>query len=120
MLEESRAVLAAHQLDNAAVDAIIDWVNQGNVIPENQLLLPIYRFVKLYSYILNQFGYVGPIPEGMSSEAALKHEAYSKFHSSIKEHILIEAEEFWKAYKYRAPYWLLTEFADGYFAQIHK
>ena len=43
--------------------------------------------MKLYSMILNLFGSEGPIPEGMSAEAALKNVYYSDTHDQIKAEI---------------------------------
>ena len=42
---------------------------------------------------------------------ALRHEAFKTFHNSIKEVILIEADNFKKQYGYTPPYWRLLEFA---------
>ena len=106
-------------VDNAAVDGIIEQVNSGKSIPSNNLLLPLFRVVKLYSWIMNTFGLVGPIPEGMSPEAALRHEAYSEFHSQIKNYIILRSEEFQKEKGYRPPYWILVKFANEYLVKVN-
>ena len=106
-------------VDNAAVDAKLEWFEYGNSIPSNYLILPIYRIVKLYSTILNLFNLVGPIPEGMSAEAALKHESYSTLHLDVKTHILKKAEVFKVEKDYRPPYWRLVEFGNDFFNNIY-
>ena len=102
-------------VDNAAVDAILEWADSGNVISANYFILPMYRIVKLYSSILNIFNGVGPVPEGMSAESALKHEAYSALHNEVKQQVLKKAEEFWRKNNYRAPYWRLVDFGNDFF-----
>ena len=98
-------------VDNAAVDAILEWSEVGNNISTDWYMLPIVRALKLYSIILNQFNIAGPIPEGMSATSALRHEAFKSFHSSIKNNILDKAENFKKQNGYTPPYWRLLEFA---------
>lgn len=98
-------------VDNAVVDAILEWSEEGNEIAIDWYMLPIVRPVKLYSVILNLFNYAGPIPEGMSATSALRHEAFKTFHSSIKKVVLDKAEKFKKQNDYPPPYWRLLEFA---------
>ncbi len=50
--------------------------------------------MKLYSMILNLFGSEGPVPEGMSAEAALKNVNYSETHDQIKARLIILANQF--------------------------
>jgi len=105
-------------VDNAVVDAILEWKEKGNDIEINYYLLPIYKFVKLYSTILNQVNLVGPIPEGMSATSALRHEGFNSLHDDIKSYVLTKAEEFKSEKNYTAPYWWLVRFADAYFESV--
>jgi hypothetical protein len=98
-------------VDNAVVDAILEWSEAGNERSIDWYLLPIFRATKLYSVVLNQFNEAGPIPEGMSATSALRHEAFKTFHNSIKKVVLNEAEKFKMQYGYTPPYWRLLEFA---------
>ncbi len=98
-------------VDNAVVDAILEWSEEGNEISIDWYMLPIFRATKLYSILLNQFNEAGPIPEGMSATSALKHEAFKTFHNSIKKFVLNKAESFKRQNGYIPPYWRLLEFA---------
>lgn len=98
-------------IDNAVVDAILEWSEEGNEISIDWYMLPIVRVVKFYSILLNQFDLPGPIPEGMSATSALRHEAFKSFHNSIKKVILEKADNFKKQFGYTPPYWRLIEFA---------
>lgn len=98
-------------VDNAVVDAILEWSEEGNEISIDWYLLPIFRATKLYSVLLNQFNAAGPIPEGMSATSALRHEAFKTFHNSIKTVVLNKAESFKRKNEYVPPYWRLLEFA---------
>lgn len=98
-------------VDNAVVDAILEWSEEGNEIEIDWYLLPIVRIVKLYSAILNLFNAAGPVPEGMSATSALRHEAFKTFHSSIKINVLEQAKKFKNLNGYTPPYWRLLEFA---------
>jgi len=51
------------------------------------------------------------IPEGMSPEAALRNERFSKTHAKIKEHTVALAERFQKDRGYKPPYWELVKLA---------
>ena len=53
----------------------------------------------------------GPVPEGMSAEAALKNINYSDTHDQIKSKLVFLADQF-KIYKgYTPPYWELVDLA---------
>ena len=71
-------------LDNAVTDVMLEEADSGKALSYDWYLLPIGRATKLYSMILNLFGAVGPVPEGMSAEAALKNVEYSETHEKIK------------------------------------
>ena len=98
-------------VDNAVVDAILEWSEEGNEISIDWYMLPIFRATKLYCVLLNQFNEAGPIPEGMSATSALRHEAFKTFHNSIKTVVLNKAESFKRQNGYIPPYWRLLEFA---------
>jgi len=71
-------------MDNAVTDVMLEEADSGKVLSYDWYLLPIGRIMKLYSTILNLFGSEGPVPEGMSAEAALKNVDYSDTHDQIK------------------------------------
>jgi len=107
-------------MDNAVVDAILEWSEKGNEIPTDWFKLPIVKVFKLYSSILNQFNIAGPIPEGMTSSSALRHEAFKNLHSEIKKIVQAKAINFRNTNNYNPPYWRLLDFARSYFADKHK
>ena len=96
-------------LDNAVTDVMLEEADSGKVLSYDWYLLPIGRIAKLYSLILNLFGEVGPVPEGMSPEAALKNKNYSEDHEAIKNKLLKLAKDFETKNSYRPPYWELVE-----------
>ena len=107
-------------IDNAVVDAILEWSEEGNEIMTDWFKLPIVKVLKLYSSILNQFNIAGPIPEGMTSSSALRHEAFKNLHGKIKLFVQAKANNFRNTYNYNPPYWRLLDFARSYFADKHK
>ena len=95
-------------LDNAVTDVMLEEADSGRVLSYDWYLLPIGRMTKLYSIILNLFGLEGPVPEGMSTEAALKNVDYSQTHERIKEKLIILANQFKVKNGYIPPYWELV------------
>jgi hypothetical protein len=67
--------------------------------------------MKFYSFILNVFGSEGPVPEGMSAEAALKNVYYSDTHDQIKSRLTFLADQFKAQKGYTPPYWELVNLA---------
>jgi hypothetical protein len=108
-------------VDNAVVDAILEWTEEGNEIAIDWFMLPVVRVVKLYSVILNQFNTAGPVPEGMSATSALRHEAFKTLHTQIKNYVLSKAQNFRSVNGFTSPYWRLLQFAREYlYAQTVK
>ncbi len=98
-------------IDNAVTDAMLEGAENGDRLTYNRFLLPVARVLKVYSWILNRLGGVGPIPEGMSAEAALRNKWYSEKHGRIKALTISKAADF-QVYKgYRPPYWELLNLA---------
>ena len=96
-------------LDNAVTDVMLEEADSGKVLSYDWYTLPIGRLAKSYSLILNLFGKEGPVPEGMSPEAALKNKNYSEDHEAIKNKLLELAKDFETKNSYRPPYWELVE-----------
>ena len=63
------------------------------------------------SMVLNFFGSEGPVPEGMSAEAALKNVSYSETHDQIKLRLIVLANQFKIESGYTPPYWELVNLA---------
>ena len=110
----NRDALYQDHVDNAVVDAMIDWANKGNKLVYDWYMLPFARITKLYSWVLNWFGKEGPIPEGMSTESGLRHKKFVFLHEQIKSYVLKKADLFFIDNKYAAPYWKLAGFANEF------
>lgn len=105
-------------VDNAVTEAMLENADKGYRISYDWYLLAPARLVKGYSLILNKFGEVGPVPEGMSAQVALKSQSLDKLHRQIKKRVLAEAEAFEQKNGYRPPYWELVKMAgDAFKAQ---
>jgi hypothetical protein len=98
-------------VDNAVIDAMLEAADRGERLGYNRLMLPLGRVAKAYSWVLNRFGGVGPVPEGMDAEAALRNKRFSRRHAAIKARTLELADEFRMANGYRPPYWELLRLA---------
>jgi hypothetical protein len=98
-------------LDNAVTDVMLEEADSGKVLSYDWYVLPIGRMMKFYSVILNVFGSDGPIPEGMSAEAALKNAYYSDTHDQIKSRLAFLADQFKIQKGYTPPYWELINLA---------
>lgn len=98
-------------IDNAIIEALLEQAEDGKELSYDWYLLPIVRTVKLYSSILNLFNKVGPVPEGMSPESALRHKKLVAMHEEIKNEVEIKAKRFIEQMNYNPPYWKLVSFA---------
>lgn len=107
-------------MDNAVTDVMLEKADSGKVLSYDWYLLPIGRIMKLYSTILNMFGSEGPVPEGMSAEAALKNVDYSDTHDLIKSKLNILAAQFKAQKDYTPPYWELVNLARLARDELHN
>ncbi|MGG9961573.1 YiiX/YebB-like N1pC/P60 family cysteine hydrolase [Ferruginibacter sp. SUN106] len=100
-------------IDNAAMDALLEKADKGQVIGYNMWMLPVARTLKAYCWLLNRFGKYGIIPEGMSATRALKNETFVAMHKAVKIKTEALAADFEKQNGYRPPYWQLIKFAEA-------
>jgi len=98
-------------LDNAAIDALLEGAEKGEELEYSWYLLPVGRMMKLYSSVVNLLGHDGPVPEGMSAEAALRNLWFSARHRAITERVMQYASEVTARNGYRPPYWELLALA---------
>jgi hypothetical protein len=98
-------------LDNAVTDVMLEEADSGKQLSYDWYKLPLGRILKLFSAALNLVGLEGPIPEGMTVEAALKNVVNSESHENIKEKLIVLADEFEARNGYRPPYWELVKLA---------
>jgi len=99
-------------VDNAVVEAMLEGADEGDLIPYSRWMLAPVRLVKVYSVVLNLFGKVGPVPEGMDATAALRNLKLSARHEEIKKKVLVQAALFKEKQGYRPPYWELVRMAN--------
>jgi hypothetical protein len=98
-------------LDNAVIDVMLEAADSGKTLTYDRFMLPVGRVLKLYSATLNLFGGIGPVPEGMSAEAALRNRQLSSDHEAIKSRLARMAAYFRRERGYRPPYWELIRMA---------
>jgi hypothetical protein len=98
-------------VDNAVIDAMFEAAERGEKLGYNIWLLPGARLAKAWSVLLNGFGRVGPIPEGMSSATALRVKRLTADHARMKSGVLARVTEFKSAQGYPPPYWELVRMA---------
>jgi hypothetical protein len=114
-------LLYQDHLDNAVLDAMLERGDSTATLDYNLWLLPVVRLVKAYSRVLNWFGAVGPIPEGMSATAALRVQYFSQAFEAIKTDLINRAQIFKEERGYRPPYWALVGLAtEAKFAYASK
>lgn len=99
------------RLDNAVVDIMLESADSGAVMQFEFAKLPLARLAKAYSWALNRFGGVGPVPEGMNATAALKSEWFSSRHHATRERLKAASERFVRERGYAPPYWELVRLA---------
>ena len=103
--------LRQDHFDNAVTEAMLEDAERGAMLSYPWCQLPLARAAKGWSILLNWFGGVGPVPEGMSATSALKHQQYAARHARAKGRVARMAEQFRRECAYAAPYWRLLEFA---------
>ena len=103
--------LLQDHLDDAVIDVMLEDAEAGEPIDYDRLALPLARIAKGYSAVLNLFGEVGPVPQGMSATVALRARALSERHGAIASETLRRAELFEEERGYRPPYWELVRLA---------
>jgi hypothetical protein len=104
--------------DNAVIDAMLEEADRGEQLDYPRFMLPFARLAKGHSAVLNTFGQPGPVPEGMSATAAMRHRAFSKKHAAIKARLLELAAGFNHQKGYNPPYWELVKLAREAMTEI--
>jgi hypothetical protein len=99
-------------VDSAVIEAMLEGADEGDPIPYSRWMLAPARLVKAYSVVLNLFGKVGPMPEGMGAAAALRNLELSARHEEIKKKLLVQAAFFQEKQGHRPPYWDLVRMAN--------
>jgi hypothetical protein len=103
--------LAADHIDNAVIDVMLEGAEAGAELEYDWYRLPAARAAKAYSWVLNRFGGVGPVPEGMASRSALRNQAFTVRQRAIAADVAARAESWAREHGYPPPYWTLLELA---------
>jgi len=98
-------------IDNAVLDVMLEGAERGDDIEHDAGRLPLARIAKGYSLLLNVFGSVGPIPEGMSATTGLRVEWLRERHGAIRAGVEERVEAYRAEHDRRPPYWTLVEMA---------
>ncbi len=109
---EPGALMNDH-IDNAVIDAMLEGAERGDKLTFPWYQLPFVRLAKGYSWIVERFGGVGPVPKGMSASAALKNSAFGKRELQLAARVRMAADSFRQAQGYPPPYWRLLDLARG-------
>ena len=99
------------RLDNAVVDIMLETANTGNQLDYDRYLLPVARMLKAYSSIINKFGGIGPVPEGMNATAALRNKWFTGRHQDVVKKLYGLTQQFKQSNGYSPPYWELIKLA---------
>ena len=103
--------LLKDHVDNAVIDALLQQAEAGEPLRYNRWLLPFARALKGWSVLKNEFGAVGPIPEGMSATTALRVDQLTERHERIAAAVTARIEPFREERGYLPPYWELVRLA---------
>jgi hypothetical protein len=105
------ATLLKDHIDNAVIDALLERADSGARLGYTWYVLPVGRAAKAWSWVLNRFGKVGPVPEGMSAVSALRNQAFSARERALAARVRADADGFMAEKRYAPPYWVLVDFA---------
>jgi len=105
------AWLLRDHVDNAVIDAMLEGAERGDELAYAWYALPLARLAKGYSWVLERFGKVGPVPEGMPARAALRNKAFSARQRALAARVLAGVERFTAEAGYPPPYWALLDLA---------
>lgn len=105
------ATLHGDRIDNAVIDAMLEGAERGDPLGYAWYQLPVVRILKGWSWVRQQFGGVGPVPEGMSARAALRNRAFGERQRRIAEAVHLEVAAQERDRGYPLTYWKILELA---------
>jgi hypothetical protein len=97
--------------DNAVIDVMLEGAERGETLSYNLWLLPAVRLVKGWSVVLNRWGKIGPVPEGMSATTALRVRRLISNHAALSARLIDKADKFKAEKGYVPPNWELVRLA---------
>jgi permuted papain-like amidase YaeF/Yiix C92 family enzyme len=105
------ATLLDDHIDNAVIDAMLEGAEAGDGLTYPWYQLPLARLAKGYSWVVNRFDAVGPVPAGMSARAALRNGAFSDRQRRIAARVAAAVAQMTRTQGYPPPYWALLDLA---------
>jgi hypothetical protein len=90
---------------------MLEGAERGDALTFAWYTLPVARLLKGYSWMREQSGGVGSIPEGMSPAAALRNRSYGRRHSALKAEVREATTDWAKEKGYLPPYWAILDLA---------
>ncbi|MFT5141788.1 MAG: hypothetical protein ACI80V_002603 [Rhodothermales bacterium] len=96
-------------VDNAVIDVLLEGADRGDELSFSRIKWPLAAVGKGWSWVLNRFGKIGPVPEGMSAASALRIQRFSSVHAELVSETMERADAYREANGYRPPYWDLLE-----------
>ncbi len=105
------ASLRQDHIDNAVIDAMLEGAERGDRLGYPWYSLPAGRVLKLWSVAMGWVGRTGPVPAGMSAEAALRNRYFSERERSLAAKVAAAADSAAAADGYMPPYWTLLALA---------
>lgn len=96
---------------SAVTDAMLEGAERGDRLTYPWYQLPAARLLKGWSWVREQTGGVGTIPEGMSAAAALRNRGYGTRHATLTARVTAAATAWQAEHGYVPPYWELVELA---------
>jgi hypothetical protein len=103
--------LLKDHIDNAVIDAMLEGADSGDALSYAWYQLPVVRLAKGLSWVLEQFGKTGPVPEGMSATAALRNRSFAERQRRLAAGVTDSAARLTERQGYPPPYWTLLELA---------
>lgn len=105
------ASLFDDHIDNAVTDAMLEGAERGDALSYPWYQLPAACLLKGWSRVRERTGGIGPIPEGMAPDAALRNRAYGARHDALAAQVKAAAADWQAKNGYVPPYWVLVELA---------
>lgn len=106
-----REALLEDHVDNAILDALLESADRGLALDYDGFALPLARLAKGYSLVLNLFGGVGPVPEGMSATSALRVQRLGDMHKKLHAELTAGVRDHERRRGRPPAYWTLLQMA---------
>ena len=103
--------LLKDHVDNAVIDAMLEAAGSGVALDYPWYQLSAVRVAKAWSWVMERFGRIGPVPEGMSARAALRNRSFSEGQRRIAARVGDDAARLAQQQGYPPPYWALLDLA---------